>query len=269
MLKVMAFCHLRENLVINMVKKLIYAATKTGMDVAKSASKPVVQKTAEATADLIGNKIAVKITSLGKTKSKKKEEERQEIYIPPEKRQQVIGDMSLDCFKHHIKMEYQKIANLLGTTPNEWPRFITKKQVEVHDQSGDANDRYKPNKPIRFKTSMLRSDLCDFSDVYIVVKGEITVTGANNISKKNRHLAFKNNARFIGSISKINNKLIDNAEELDVAIPMYNCLNIAKIIQKLTKNLLNSKQVLQRVLTMLMKELPIMQVIKSIIPLMM
>ena len=68
----MAFCHLRENLVINMVKKLIYAATKTGMDVAKSASKPVVQKTAEATADLIGNKIAVKITSLGKTKSKKK-----------------------------------------------------------------------------------------------------------------------------------------------------------------------------------------------------
>ena len=116
---------------------------------------------------------------------------------------------------------------------------------------------------------MLRSDLCDFSDVYIVVKGEITVTGANNISKKNRHLAFKNNARFIGSISKINNKLIDNAVELDVAIPMYNCLNIAKIIQKLTKNLLNSKQVLQRVLTMLMKELPIMQVIKSVIPLMM
>ena len=166
-------------------------------------------------------------------------------------------------------MEYQKITNLLGTTPNEMPRFITKKWVEVHDQSGDANDRYKPNKPIRFKTSMLRSDLCDFSDVYIVVKGEITVTGANNISKKNRHLAFKNNARFIGSISKINNKLIDNAVELDVAIPMYNCLNIAKIIQKLTKNLLNSKQVLQRVLTMLMKELPIMQVIKSVIPLMM
>ena len=115
----MAFCHLRENLVINMVKKLMDAAPKTGMDVAKSASKPVVRKTAEATADLIGNKTAVKITSLGKTKSKKKEEERQEIYIPPEKRQQVIGDMSLDCFKHHIKMEYQKIANLLGTTPNE------------------------------------------------------------------------------------------------------------------------------------------------------
>ena len=55
-------------------------------------------------------------------------------------------------------MEYQKITNLLGTTPNEMPRFITKKWVEVNGQSGDANDRYKPNKPIRFKTSMPGSD---------------------------------------------------------------------------------------------------------------
>ena len=53
-------------------------------------------------------------------------------------------------------MEYQKITNLLGTTPNKIPRFITKKWVEVHDQSDDANDRYEPNKPIRFKTLMLR-----------------------------------------------------------------------------------------------------------------
>ena len=76
-------------------------------------------------------------------------------------------------------MEYQKITNLLRTTPNEMPRFITKKWVEVHDQSGSADDRYKPNKQIRFKTSMLRSDLCDFSDAYIVVKGEITVVGGS------------------------------------------------------------------------------------------
>ena len=73
-------------------------------------------------------------------------------------------------------MEYQKITNLLGTTIDEIPRFITKKWVEVHDQSGSADDRYKPNKQIRFKTSMLRSDLCDYSDAYIVVKGNITVT---------------------------------------------------------------------------------------------
>ena len=77
-------------------------------------------------------------------------------------------------------MEYQKITNSSGATPSEMPRFITKKWVEVHDQSGDANDRYKPNKPIRFKTSMLRSDLYGSSDAYVVVKGKITVTDPNN-----------------------------------------------------------------------------------------
>ena len=70
-------------------------ATKTGMDGAKTASKPVVQNTTEATADLIENKIADKITSLGKTKNKEKEEERQEIYIPPEKRQEIIDELRL------------------------------------------------------------------------------------------------------------------------------------------------------------------------------
>ena len=128
-------------------------------------------------------------------------------------------------------MEYQKITNLFGTTSNEMPRFITKKWVEVHDQSGDANDRYKPNKPIRFKTSMLRSDLCDFSDVYIVVKGDTTFTKAANryfIDLRNRFLAFKNNAPFTNCISKINNILIDNAEDLDIVMSMYNLLQYGK-----------------------------------------
>ena len=71
-------------------------------------------------------------------------------------------------------MEYQKVANLLGTTIDNVPRFITKKWVELHDQSGSAEDRYKPNKQIRFKTSMLRSDLRDFSNAYILVKGDIS-----------------------------------------------------------------------------------------------
>ena len=100
-------------------------------------------------------------------------------------------------------MEYQKITNLLGTTPNEMPRFVTKKWVEVDDQSGDADDRYNPNKPIRFKTSMLRFDLCDFSDAYIVVKGDITLTKAADrdfIDVRNRFLAFKNNAPFTNYI---------------------------------------------------------------------
>ena len=69
-------------------------ATKTGIDAAKTASKRVVQKTAEATGDLIGNKIADKITSIGKPKEKETKKI-EEICIPPEKRQQIIGDLRL------------------------------------------------------------------------------------------------------------------------------------------------------------------------------
>ena len=76
-------------------KKSMDTATKTGIDVAKTASKRLVQKTAEAIGDLIGNKIADKIISLGKTKSKAEDDETQEIYIPPEKRQQIFDDLKL------------------------------------------------------------------------------------------------------------------------------------------------------------------------------
>ena len=74
-------------------------------------------------------------------------------------------------------MEYQKITILLGKIPDKVPRFITKKWIEVHDQSGET---YNTNKQIRFKTSMLRSDLCDYSDAYIVVKGKIIITNTDN-----------------------------------------------------------------------------------------
>ena len=118
---------------------------------------------------------------------------------------------------------------------DEVPRFIAKKWVEVHDQSGSADDRYKPNKQIRFKTSMLRSDLCDYSDAYIVVKGNITLTKTNGrgiLDIRNRFLSFKNNAPFTNCISNINNVLIDNAEDLDIAMPMYNLLECSKNYKK-------------------------------------
>ena len=76
-------------------KKLMDTATKTGVDAAKTASKRVVEKTAEATGHLIGNKIADKITSIGKTKEKEKTNKPEEIYIPSEKRQQIIDDLKL------------------------------------------------------------------------------------------------------------------------------------------------------------------------------
>ena len=130
--------------------------------------------------------------------------------------------MWYDC----IKMEFQKIANFLNTTSDDkdLPRFVTKKWVEVYDQS---EGNYNVNKEIRIKTSMLRSDLCDFSDAYIVVKGDITVTNPNN-AKRNKAVAFKNNAPFINCISKINGVKNDNAEDLDVVMPMYNLLEYSK-----------------------------------------
>ena len=86
-------------------------------------------------------------------------------------------------------MEFQKIVNFLNTNFDEnLPRFITKKWVEVYDQSGG---NYSVNKEIRIKTSILRSDLCDFNDAYIVVKGDINLEGDNNANKRNTNLAFK------------------------------------------------------------------------------
>ena len=89
------------------------------------------------------------------------------------------------------------------------------------------------NKNIRFKNSMLRSDLCDYSDAYIVVKETVTVTDTDNDNKRNKKLVYKNNENNASSrscISKTNNRSIDNAEDLDIFMPMYNLLNIVTII---------------------------------------
>ena len=117
-------------------------------------------------------------------------------------------------------MGFQKIVNFLDITSDDkdLPRFVTKIWIEVYDQS---EGNYDANKEIRIKTLMLRSDLCDFSDAYIVVKGTITVVRPNN-AKRNKSVAFKNNAPFINCISKVTGRKIDNAENLDVAMPMYN-----------------------------------------------
>ena len=86
---------------------------------------------------------------------------------------------------------------------------------------------------------MLRSDLCDYSIAYIVVKGTITAEGDNNANKRNKNLAFKNNAPFINCISKINGIKIDDAEDLDIVMPMYSLLEYSKNYRKATGSLLN------------------------------
>ena len=124
--------------------------------------------------------------------------------------------MIWDCFKYSIKTEYQKIVNLLDTTSDNIPRFITKKWIEVHDQSRKI---YSTNKPIRFKESMLQSDLFDYSDAYTVVKETFSVADPDDVSYK-KELAFKNNAPFISCIKNINNTLNDKVEDLDIVMPI-------------------------------------------------
>ena len=162
---------------------------------------------------------------MGKPREKRKKVE--EIYIPSEKRQQIIDN--LNCFEC-IKVEFQKIVNLLDRTSGDkdLPRFVTKKWIEVYDQS---EKNYNINKEIRIQTPMLRSDLCELSDAYIVAKGTITVTEPDN-AKRTKRVAFKNNVPFINCISKINGIQIDNVEDLDVVMPMYNLLEYSKNYKK-------------------------------------
>ena len=123
-------------------------------------------------------------------------------------------------------MEYQNITHLLGNIPDKVPKFITKKWIEVNDQSGEI---YNINKQIKSKTSMLRYDLRDISDPYLVVKGIVTVTSdERDRDEMNR----QDNAPFISCISKINGVLVENAEDLDIVMQMYNLLMYSKNYSK-------------------------------------
>ena len=135
-------------------------------------------------------------------------------------------------------MEYQKIANLLTVASNKTSKFRTKNWVEINADIGGADFL---NKQIRFKTSMLRSSLCDRSDAYILVKGNITVNNtadagvaANNTNKK---VIFKNCPPFTNCISKINNIQIDNAEYIDTVMPIYNLIEYSDNYSKTSGSL--------------------------------
>ena len=122
-------------------------------------------------------------------------------------------------------MEYQKIANLLDVASNQQSKFRTKNWDDLNDESRGT---FSVNRQINFKTSMLRSSLCDYSDAYILVKGNITVNNtaadgaaANNTNKK---VIFKNCAPFTDCTSKINNTQVDDGKDIDIVMPIYNLL---------------------------------------------
>ena len=135
-------------------------------------------------------------------------------------------------------MERDKINNLLLSEDNESKqvsKFVSEEYLEVKSLSNIYNE----NKSIRFKTPMLRSNLCDYSDAYILVKGTITVTApgvnnnANNIrDKRNRPLILNNNAPFVSCITRINGELIEDADDLDIVMPIYNLLEYSKNYRK-------------------------------------
>ena len=127
---------------------------------------------------------------------------------------------------------------MLNNESSKPSKFRTKNWVEIND---DVRGVYSPNKQIRFKTAMLISSLCDYSDGYILVKGNITVNNtaaigaaANNTNKK---VIFKNCAPFTNCISKINNTQIDNAEYIDIVMPMYNLIEYSDNYSKTSGSL--------------------------------
>ena len=137
-------------------------------------------------------------------------------------------------------MEYQKIANLIDDTSNQPSKFRTKNWVEINDESRGT---YNANSQIKFKTTMLKSSLCDYSDAYINVKGTIAITGegadaaARQADERDKGVAFKNCAPLINCISEINNTEVDNAKDIDIIMPMYNLIEYSDNYAKTTGRL--------------------------------
>ena len=139
---------------------------------------------------------------------------------------------------NNIIMKYQKITKLLDNASNQPSKFRIRNSIETND---DIRGAYSPNKQIRFKTAMLRSSLCDYSDAYILVKGNKSVNNtadenanANNANKK---VICKNCASFTNYISKINNTQINNAEYAHIVMPMYNLIEYSDNYSKTSGSL--------------------------------
>ena len=126
-------------------------------------------------------------------------------------------------------MGYQKIINLLDDTMNQPSKFRTRNWVEINDESKERYD----NSNIRFKTSMIRSNLCDYCDSYILARGTITVpntaaagAAVNNTNKK----IFINCAPFTDCLTEINNTQVVDGQKIDVVMPMYNLIEYSDAI---------------------------------------
>ena len=118
-------------------------------------------------------------------------------------------------------METQKIANLLNGSDNESSKFETKKRCIINDQNtGQYGNGDENGSTIKLETKVIKANLCDYSDTYIFVKGNITATGGD----RNTRVAFKNCASFRRCVTHINDEHVETVENLDIVMPMYNFL---------------------------------------------
>ena len=131
-------------------------------------------------------------------------------------------------------MEYLKKANLLDDASSQPSKFKTKNWVEINNGSGGTCN---VNSQIKFKTTMLKSILCDYSDAYILVKGTITVNITAAADDVNKKVIFKNCVPFTNCINEINNTEIDNAKDLDIVKPMYNIMEYSDNYSKTSGSL--------------------------------
>ena len=126
---------------------------------------------------------------------------------------------------------------MFDNTLNEPSKFRTKNWVEINESRRTCST----NTQIKFKTTMLKSSLCDYSDAYIFVKGTITVNNtaavdphANNANKK---VIFKNCFPFTNCISEINNTRVDNAKDIDIVLLMYHLIEYSDNYSKTSASL--------------------------------
>ena len=121
-------------------------------------------------------------------------------------------------------METQKIANLLGHADNESSKSATRKWYVINDQNNpDYGEGNEGSTTVKFETKITKSNLCNYSDAYIFVTGNITATGGN----VNTRVPFKNSPSYAKCITHINDEHVDNADNLDIIMPFYNLIEFS------------------------------------------
>ena len=121
----------------------------------------------------------------------------------------------------HLKMETQKIVNLLGVASNKSSKYPTRKWYVINDQNNtDYGEGNEDSTTIKFEIKVIKPNLCDYADTYILATGNITTTGGD----ANTRVAFTNCAPFTKCLTHINDEPVDNADNLDIIMPLYNLI---------------------------------------------